>query len=172
MINAIFWDLDENLLHSLFPTQDVRGQNYLSIELKDGEILYTIVRPCANKVIEYSRSLVGAENVYILTSAVREYALQINEKAGFRFTPDKVFAREDHAPVRMGYGYSYLTHPKWSKDNLLIDNLPYEVNQTKVNFIGNIPKENYLKTRDYYGVNFPGDPFEENIYKFLDERMK
>jgi hypothetical protein len=170
MINSIHLDLDETLLHSFWPTEDIEGQPHIVIELDNDEIYNTIIRPTAQNIINYSRSLVGPENVFILTSAVFEYACQINEKAGFGFSRGNIHAREQQAPARIGYGMQYPTHPKWSKNNVLIDNLSYHGNQAKCDYIGNIGKENYLQVRDYYGVNFPNDPFETDVYEFLDKK--
>lgn len=80
-IENIFWDLDECLIHTGFGDPE---QKHINFTLEGSQInYYTILRPCALELIEFSRKLVGHENVYILTTAIEEYANKINELAGW-----------------------------------------------------------------------------------------
>jgi hypothetical protein len=138
---------------------------------------YTIVRPCAKRVIDFARELVGAENVYILTIAIRPYALKINELAKWGFSEENIISREDivnHSYATAYGGSATSPHKTASINNVLIDNLPPRQNGTKIDFIGlgRNYQDNYLQVRDYYGVNFADDPFEENVKKFLNEKHK
>lgn len=178
MINRIYWDIDETLIHtSMRPP----NQEHIILDLDDGGLYYTIVRPCSKDLIQFSRDLVGEDRVHILTTATRDYALEVNRLAGWGFKPDDIFAREDQAKHRRGFSTAYSgyytevdPHIYAHKDNVLIDNLPRRENQTKINFIGIGKTEdtNYFKIRDYYGVNFPDDTFEEDVKNFLTERHK
>lgn len=170
MIERIFFDLDECLLHSVYWEPD---QDHLKIVL-DNEILYTMVRPCANALIEYARELVGNDKVYILTSSDKEYANEINRLAGFGFERDYILHRDilwDHTVTTAYDGTSTLPHSTAHKDNVLIDNLPMRYNENKIAFAG-ITSYNYYQVPEYYGVNFPDDPFEEDVKEFLSDRMR
>lgn len=175
MINKIFFDLDECLIHTELrePTQ-----KHISFCLDDyGGTYYSIVRPCAKRLIEFARNLIGAENVFILTAAIKPYACEINRLAEFGFPEDQILSREDinnHYFATAYGGGSILASQHAHVDNVLIDNLEGRYNQDKVSFIGiwRSLDTNYLKIRDYYGVNFPDDPFEENVMNFLEERHK
>lgn len=169
MINIINFDLDECLIHSMWPSEDC-DQEHLVVELENNEVYNVVVHPNAKEVIDYARTLVGPENVYILTTSMSVYANKINEMAGFGFPKSHIRAREQHAtPIRMGYGHHWPSHEKYSKDNVLIDNLPPYYNEVKMSYLG-IKKDRYLQVRDYYGVNFPNDPFADDVYRFLDQK--
>ena len=158
------------LLHSMWPTQDV-NQEHKVVELRDGETYLTVVHPDAQKLIEFARDLVGPENVYLLTLGMRHYALKLNEVFEWNFDPKNIRAREDWAvPLRVGYGYQDPLHERWNKDNVLIDNLRYEHNEGKCNYLGIKAEENYLKVRDFYGITKPGDTFYKDVVDFLEER--
>ena len=176
-INRIFFDIDETLISTsvVDPNQDCFP---FSLE-NDPTAYYTIVRPCAQRLIDFARSLVGKENVHILTVATRDYARKVNELAGWGFNNEDIFAREDiesHSHTIVGaYSHSSLVvdphiyaHPK----NVIIDNLPKAYNSGKIGFIGiwNKP-ENYLQIRDYLGVNFPSCTFEADVKDFLSKGL-
>lgn len=173
MINCVYFDLDECLIFSSISTDGIEGNKFFEIDLGD-EVYYTIVRERAQNVIDAARTLVGNDNVYILTSSMRDYALSVNSLAGFGFPESHVIAREDYCtPVITGWGgASFPVHERHSKNNVLIDNLPHRYNEAKVHHIGDIPPENYLRIRDYYGVTFcdEDEPFEELVVDFLNER--
>jgi len=167
-------DLDETLIFS-----DIHepNQKHIRFALESGGIYYTIVRPCAKKLIEYARTLVGKENVFILTSATKDYAKEINRLAEFGFPDTHIISREDLAlhSWPTAYGGSSTTASRFSHlDNVLIDNLDPRYNSDKISFLGIWPSvdTNYLQVKDYYGVNFPDDLFEQQVIEFLDERAK
>jgi len=172
MIQAIFWDLDECILYTDVNDTDVNdpGQEHISFTLDESPLQYfTIIRPCALELIKFSRNLVGHNNVYILTTSTENYANKINELAGFGFASDHIFHREtiQKAWYSAAYGGGS-TAPcnVASKENVLIDNLPSKENYSKMNLIG-INRDRYLKVDDYYGCNYPEDPFEDDVKKFL-----
>jgi hypothetical protein len=172
MINKIFIDLDECILHTLLRNPK---QEHIRFTLEDDEnTYYTIIRPCAQKLIDLSRELVGKDNVYILTTSTTDYANTINEKAGWGFERDHIIAREEinRHLIPTAYGGSAYIEKEGiaHKDNVLIDNLPYEENVGKVKLIG-ILEDRYLKVRDYYGVNGTEDWLEEDAVEFLKEKM-
>jgi hypothetical protein len=175
MIKNIYFDLDETLAFTSM--LDPEQENFSFVLDGYRGTHYTIVRPCAKRVIDFARELVGAENVYILTIAVKPYALKINELAGWGFKEDQIFSREDieiHRYSTAYGGYSTVSHKTADINNVLIDNLPLRENARKIDFIGlgKNHTSNYFKVHDYYGVNFPDDPFEENLKEFLIERHK
>jgi hypothetical protein len=165
-IKRFFFDIDENIAHSLYndPNQD-----HIFFEI-DGSKFYTIIHPHALEVIEYTRNLLGKENVYILTAAIKEYAEKINELAGFGFDKDHIFAREDmeNNEVYMAYGARYVRpHALAGDSNMIVDNLPFHFNKDKTQFMG-ILKHNYLNVPDYYGVNTKDAmKYFDRVKKFL-----
>ena len=174
MINSIFFDLDECLIHTLLREPN---QKHIRFALEEGGIYFTVVRPCAKKLIACARDQLGVDKVFILTSATKQYACEINRLAEFGFDEDRILAREDLSNHRFAtaYGGSAVVASKYAHiDNVLIDNLDARYNEDKISFLG-IWKSidtNYLQIRDYYGVNFADDPFEEDVLAFLDERRK
>ena len=65
-------------------------------------------------------------------------------------------------------GVAYNPHIYASKNNVLIDNLPIDYNQSKIDFIGIFKSsDNYLNVKNYYGVNYPDDAFERDVKDFL-----
>lgn len=178
MINRIYWDIDETLIHTEMrpPNQD-----HIVLALNDGGLYYTMIRPCAKRLIELSRELVGTDRVHILTTATRYYAQEVNRLAGWGFKNEDIFPREDLAQHKHkfntaygGYHYEVQPHPYGHKDNVLIDNLPRRENQVKIGFIGisETQDTNYLKIDDYYGVEYSDTTFEEDVKQFLTERQK
>jgi hypothetical protein len=170
MIKHIFHDLDNCHIFSDIHHPE---QNHIKFNLENDEHNYfTIIRPCAKRLIDFSRQLVGEQNVFILTTSTRPYARKINELALFGFNNDQIFSREDIAKYTVHQacgGYATIPHELAHKENVLIDDLPSRYNENKVAFIGIGPtvSERYLEIRPYYGVNFAKDPFEQEVMEFL-----
>ena len=164
MINKIFWVIDETLIHTLF--NEKTTQPHISFKLQNDKAAYnTIVRECAQSVIDFSREIVGAENVYILTAATHDYAFTINNRAGWGFGEHQIIARDEIARHKTSTAYggscvlaSILAH----RDNVLIDNLPWRYNTDKMDLIG-IRQDRYIKIDEYYGVEFEHSYFEEYV---------
>lgn len=163
MINRVYWDLDETLIHT-------HDEDYIKHDFEfdldtggwGGSYNYkTKIRPGAQKVIDYSRHLVGVDNVWILTASTIDYATIINHKAGFGFRPDQIIAREHHKTHLKSKEHR---HP----DNVLIDNLPAFDNTNKTALIG-IKRDNYLQVKDYYGIDFSDSTFVEDCINFLNK---
>lgn len=172
MIKHLFFDLDQSIISTTFSPPE---QTHLEFVLQyDGNPYYTIVRPCAKSLIEFSRNLIGEENVFILTAALKEYACQINKLAELGFKEENILAREDlevHA-FPTAYGGKSIVASKYAHvDNVLIDDLEPKYND-KVLFLGmwRSCEANYFKVQPYYGVNFPNDKFEEEVKSFLAAR--
>jgi len=165
MINCVFWDLDETLIHSM--TQSNDGNHDFTIHLDSGawssvDTYYVKVRRDSKDVIDYSRKLVGHRNVLILTAATYEYAFDICNKADFGFNREQIISREQ---------IKYFVRQQESKyrnvNNVLIDNLPVYNNRDKLKVIG-IERDRYLNIEDYYGVDFPDDSFKQDCIEFLN----
>lgn len=177
MINKIYFDADETLIYTMINKPD---QDHVQFILDgDSTVYHTIIRPCSHELIRFARELVGKENVHILTTATRDYAESVNRLAGWGFDPKDIFAREDqHKMVSYthtaygGYQRDYTPHEYANPNNVLIDNLFPRENEGKIAFIGinQTFRDNYMKIDDYYGVNFPEDPFEQDVKEFLTAR--
>lgn len=177
MINRIFWDIDETLIHTVLQKPN---QDHVSFSLDDG-MYYTMIRPCSKALIDFSRELVGADRVHILTTATRDYAQEVNRLAGWGFKNEDIFSREDQSShlhrFALAYGGSREEcdpHIYAHKNNVIIDNLPARQNFTKIEFIGisKTYQDNYLRINDYYGVEFADSNFEQEVKDFLIERNK
>lgn len=173
MIKRIFQDLDECILHTL--VNRPLKQDHVEFTLDEGGSIYrSIIRPCTKKLFAYYNKIVGKENVYILTTATRDYAETLNRLGEFGLDADHILTREDIAKYSHKSAWSMesttLEHPLADKDNVLIDNLPWRHNMSKLQFLG-IDCDNYYKTPEYYGVSFYDDPkeayFLKGIKKFI-----
>jgi hypothetical protein len=168
MIKRIFFDLDETLIHT---TYSIPEHEHIQFNLS-GETnqYYTIIRPCANELIKYSRNIVGNDNVFILTAAMKDYALIINRRVNFGFNDDQIFSRED--TIKNYYHLAYNGLGCFSNEtiadsnNILIDNLPHHQNDLKMKYIG-INSKRYLQVKDYYGVNNNEKEFKKQVIEFL-----
>jgi hypothetical protein len=175
MIDKIFWDMDETLIHS--SSGNKPDGNYVEIKVGN-DVYYTSIHPHAKDLINYSRQLVGCDKVFILTTSTSGYALKVNEEAEFGFKPDKIISQKDLEEYRTRLQYN----PHLVEDNcmacpfnVLIDNLPPRYNVNKISFIGilNTFGDNYLQVEDYYG----GDDevsinrFKDRVIKFLNCRL-
>ena len=170
MIKNVFWDLDECLIHTSVNSDPL--QTCLMFALDDDlNNYYTIVRPCAASIIAYSRSLVGHDNVYILTTSTLDYASEIARQAGWNFAADHILTRETmkYHSVQNAYGgeYTLTPHIAAHKNNVLIDNMTPQYNIDKMQLVG-INASRYCHIKDYYGVNHPGSTFEEDVKEFLN----
>lgn len=167
----IFWDIDETLIHSRVYIHDKHKHTFV-VDVYD-ELYYTCVRPCSNDLINYSRELVGADNVYILTAAAELYAQRISKKADWGFAEDHIIGRETierysiNIPSLYGSSTFVSEHPLAHPDNVIIDNLMPEWNNEKTTLMRINPKTNYYKVDDYLGYNLEEDIFRDNIKHFL-----
>lgn len=172
MISKVFFDLDNCLIFSDYADPE---QEHLRIVIEHDGLYYTIIRPSALKILNFTKDLVGEDNVYILTASTAEYAIQICEKANFRIKISNIHTREDletHQTFGAYSGKIYLENKNISdNNNVLIDNLEYRHNMAKLYYIG-INSSRYLKVDDYYGVNNKENEFFDKVSSFLLTKMK
>jgi hypothetical protein len=172
MIKRIFQDLDECILHTY--ANSMPPSEYVEFILSEDMHTYrTMIRPCAKRLFEYYNSVVGKENVYILTSATRDYAESLNRLGEFGLDNDHIYTREDIQQYSISYGYGgegTLPMPIADKDNVLIDNLPPRYNYNKMDMMGIVTK-NYYQTREYYGLNDDDEYFFEDVVEFIKARL-
>ena len=171
----LFWDIDETLIHSRAYIHEKYKHTFI-VDVYD-ELYYTCVRPCAKQVIEYSREVFGADNVYILTAASELYAQRINKLAEWNFPEDHIIGRETteryciNIPSLYGSSSLVTDHPLANKNNLLIDNLRPEWNTEKTSLMLINPQKNYLTVGDYYGNNLEDDIFRDKVKHFIDDAL-
>ena len=174
MIKRIFQDLDECILHTIVNKMPYEGEKYVEFILSEDMHTYrTLIRPCAKELFEYYNSIVGKENVYILTSATRDYAETLNRLGEFGLDNDHIYTREDIQQYSISHGYGgegTLPMPIADKDNVLIDNLPPRYNCNKMDMMGIVTK-NYHQTPEYYGSNFHEQDFLDDIKEFIKQRL-
>jgi hypothetical protein len=173
MIKRIFQDLDECILHTRVNDMPDDGDEYVEFVLGEDTHTYrTVVRPCAKSLFEYYNSVVGKENVYILTAATRDYAKELNRVCEFGLDDDHIYAREDTDAQRTRMGWGGSSHERFSiadKKNVLIDNLHLRYNNVKIQVTG-IHDENYHQTPAYYGNNNYESGFLKDIKAFIEKR--
>ena len=154
----IFLDMDETLLHTNSNPRgeyDIEGWNFDSTKNPDAEAL-----------IEYARSKVGKDNVFILTYGARDYALCVLDALGFDFDPEKVIAREE------------IQNNVWKQScgrfngqpRILIDNETVRFNEHKMIFLGLDPSD-YFQCEAFYGCQASSNWLELNK-EFIDERVE
>jgi hypothetical protein len=199
MIDNIFWDIDETLIHSYYKNENnAKAYNQtptFEFSLADGSYC-TFIRDNADEVVEYSRSVVGKDNVFILTRATHDYALEINKNTGWDFSEKNIIARENiylHNRIMRGFRSGWhldadhnlteieLDSSKTSKfienlknfENILIDDLAYPFNEEKYSLLG-IEREQYLKIEGFYGININSvnQNFEKMVKEFIDNHTK
>ena len=174
MIKRIFQDLDECILYTLVNKVPTENEKYVEFILgKETAIYRTVIRPCAKELFEYYNSIVGKENVYILTTATRDYAEELNRLGKFGLDTDHIYTREDIQQYSISYGYGgegTLPMPIADKDNVLIDNLPPLWNSDKMGMMG-ISTKNYYQAPEYYGNNSFDRVFFENVKQFIKVRL-
>ena len=172
MIKRIFQDLDECILHTVV-NHDLEQPHVEFILSENLHIYRALIRPCAKELFAYYNELVGKENVYILTTATREYAEALNRLGEFGLDYAHIFTREDiqqHKTHFGNRGEGMMKLPIADKDNVLIDNLPPRYNDYKMDMMGIVTK-NYHQTPEYFGNNLNDEDFFENIKKFLKDRL-
>ena len=176
-LHKIFWDIDETLIHSRL--NKTKGQVWTSFSFKhDNQVhnMVTRIRPCALELINFSRDLVGEDNVHILTTSVFPYAQAISKLGGWGFKDKDIFARDtiDHYTIKMPamYGYDKYTskHEYANKNNVLIDNLHPETNMSKICLMDVSLPNGYLHVKDYYGLDDSDEQFKEQVKHFLTSR--
>lgn len=172
MIKRIFFDLDECLLHTSVG-RDPGQECFKFMLVDDHRTYYTLFRPEALPLLAHARELVGNDNVYVLTTSTRDYAHVVTDAGKFGFENDHIFTREDLDAHRWPTAYGGSTYGTCTKiadeNNVLIDNLPPRENEKKSIFIGIRELDRYIQVRDYWGVNFPDDPFMPRIIAKLNE---
>lgn len=177
MIYKIFFDLDECLFHTILGGKAPQ-ECFTHFDDENPDMPYhTIFNPLGYPAIEYARSLVGNENVLVLTSSLRWYAERLCAAGEFGFRNDQIFTREDLHEHRYSGAWStgtiQVSHNGLANpNNVLIDNLPPRYNENKMSFIGIRDLTRYIQVRDYYGVNFPDDSFADDIIERLNELHK
>lgn len=148
----LFLDFDNTLAHSLYANDEKHADQLLydygehwygvKFEIRHNGWFVSFTRNWTNDLLEFSRNLVGNDNVFILTTGTLDYIRWCNVKLGLGFDPNtNIFGRED---------ISYQdTHPKFvDSHNVLVDDLSYSDHalgsRGKVKFLNNIPKNQFV----------------------------
>ena len=169
MIKRIFQDLDECILHTFYLNDEHKGKKY--VEFVAGFDAYpytTFIRPCAKKLFNFYNSVVGKENVYILTAASKDYARTLNDVGDFGLDDDHILTREDMEKCRVMSEWvgSVPPGPLADRENVLIDNLPSRYNEDKMNYIG-IDLSRYFQTMYYFGLDETDPEFFDSVKRFI-----
>lgn len=173
MIKRIFQDIDECILYTDVIGGAVASTLWHKFKLHgDSSTYHTIFRPCAKRIFDFYRSIVGEDNVYILTTATQDYAEELNIAGGFGLNADHIISRKVIKKYeKMKHHPRPTRHPLFDADNVLIDNLQYGYNLEKVNLMG-ISLPNYLCTGEYYGDDESDDEFEVLVKQFIGSKYE
>ena len=168
-IKNILLDLDETLIHT-----QIVGNKYfideneafnIQFRLNNDPLYYlTWIRKEAQKVIDFSREVVGYDNVFLFTRGASDYAAGVNEHAKFGFTNEQILWREKWSELE-----SFSRWEKFDADNILVDNEKYVDNMEKIVFSG-VAATNYLNCRNFFGAHFQ-DFFGDEVIDFIKKRL-
>lgn len=169
MINRIYWDLDETLISTLLFLGDEEDKYNFDIGINiEGDTYHIKINPAAWRVLEFSRKLVGNENVWMLTTSVEDYAKKVNKHCQLKFPENQIISREELKKLaHLCRWDAEFKNPYKNKNNVLIDNLIPRQNQEKMMVIG-ISVDNYLEVDDYYGAY--DETFAEKVEDFLNKK--
>lgn len=165
-IKKICIDYDNTLAHSFYADNEShadrildtyseywRGEKFQIIptgwDMSPPKWFVTFKRSWADELIKFSKDLVGADNVYILTAASNDYILHCNSVLELGFDPNThIFSRE--------HMYEINKHSKFLEShNVLVDDLPYREHlgktSHKVEFLNMLPEAQYVQVK-YFTV--------------------
>lgn len=188
MIKRIFQDLDECIISSHDVEQFAEGELlitkesalvelvtadknivfHLRDEIYGNDLYHTYIRPSAKRLFEFYNSVVGKENVYILTTSIQPYARMINKLADFGVDHDHIISREEIHVLKDLGTYEYALHDLANSDNVLIDNLKPHENRSKISIM-DIKPTRYHQTPNYFGDNKDDAEFEAAVRHFIME---
>jgi hypothetical protein len=170
MAARIYFDLDECLISThLYASNLDKLEIDFSFRL-EGARYHTIINPASLMLLEMARDLVGFSNVWILTASQKDYAREINKYSEFKFPEEQILSRDDIKSIV----FQHENNPDYKnshkkRGNVLIDNLPIELNEEKI-IVGGISYKNYHQVPEFYG-EYP-EGFKEGVIEFLHRRFK
>ena len=153
-INKIYFGLNGVLISPLEINEDKFDYGFRA----GGKTHRCIINPYSWRLLEFSRNVVGSENVWLLTSCEREYAEVVNRFTLFRFPSSQILAKEDIE--------NYVETCEL-KNNILIDNLPFKENNNKIIAV-KIAVDNYLQVEGYRGIYKDG--WKEVVEGFINSK--
>lgn len=177
-MNRLFLDFDNTMAHSLYANNETHadqllydyGEHWYGVKFRIGGDgwLVSFKRNWTDDLLNFSRNLVGNDNVYILTTGTLDYIRWCNVKLELGFDPNtNISGRED---------ISYRdTHPKFiDSHNVLVDDLSYSDHASgtrgKVKFLNNISKDQYLQVQPFT-VWSDGIEGEKEYFDLLKDRI-
>lgn len=184
MRKCIFWDVDETLVYTSVFSRNEKTENYKKHSVKDLPyrefylsdkdpfLYFSILRPSALELLEYSRLLVGQNNVYTLSTGTEKYIKTLNREFRFGFRDENIFTRENIDSMRGSELFK-------ETFNVLIDNLTYYDHRTggrnKIKFLNNLSYKNYICIPEFtiYGFSEKDEnELFDNISKKITEIIK
>ena len=145
----IYLDLDETLIHAIPTGRGGIGKRTLINA--GGDKYGVLLRPLAKTMLADCRALA---HTALITTATRDYALEMNKVFQLGFTEDEIFAREDF--IKFEFKNVMITsdavRENVSPGAVLIDNAEpdYLYARIKRKFLG-IPEDNYYQVRTFNG---------------------
>lgn len=175
MNRYIFLDFDETLGHTFIESSMENARSRMNIEQTDesvlvncfeieGDTYLTFLRTGVMEFLEWCRKKIDG-NVYILTSATKDYITNINNLFSLGFTNDQLISRED-----IYYPDENLKFNKFPKEGeyILVDNMSYSDHRSvggqgsKIDYLHNLSTTNYIQVLDYipFCYDYQRDEFD------------
>ncbi len=158
---ALCLDADESLINSQFISspssktfmEETYGEiwPYIHIQFDWDEQYISFLRPWARELVEFSKNLVGEENVFILSTGIIDYVKEVNSRHNLGVLDQNIYGREDIKATEKAHDFA---HPAFiGKNCILIDNENYEYHtdgrNNKVSFLDNLPKNKFIEVPDF-----------------------
>jgi hypothetical protein len=181
MINNLFLDLDETLWHSIY-CNDMKGfvsisdefpqESYPELErrfVSDGIISF--LRPWAPLFLKWAEEAFTPERVFLLTTAMRDYAVDALTQFNLSRFISRMFARDD-------LWSAIEPHPQFvGQNNILVDNLHFFEHlrgqwMSKTTF-ASVAEENYIRVPEFNIYLYSRNPnAESNRRDFVINEIK
>ncbi len=180
-INRLFWDMDETLVHSFYADSEKHANQLLEqhgeywkavkFHIRHDGWYVSYLRNISMRLLEFSRELLGEDNVILLSRGDIDYVRWTNVQIGLGFDPNVGI-----------YGHQDIewedTNPRFKDTfNVLIDNENYAYhcvgNRNKVKYLNNIPEEQFIQIDEFNIWKDRLDKGEDDTYvEYMKEKIK
>lgn len=180
-LNRLFFDMDECLLQSFYADSEKHANQLLEqhgeywkavkYHIRHDGWYVSYLRNITNRLLKFSRELLGEDNVYLLSRGDVEYVRWANVMMGLGFDPNtNVFGHQDIEWVDTNIKFK-------DSFNVLIDNETYEYHlrgvRNKVKYLNNLPREQYIQIDEFNIWKDRLNKDEDSTYvEYMQEKIK